>query len=92
MMSSKVATILSSNKIFTSSLVFWLGDMNYRIDQDITTVKENVANGMLQKLIPHDQVRPSASFRLRHFPLDRNAKDSNPTVYLFSDLFVNNFL
>ncbi|KAL4233663.1 hypothetical protein ACF0H5_008345 [Mactra antiquata] len=37
-------------------LVFWLGDLNYRIDLDINEVKENVLKGALGKLLPHDQL------------------------------------
>ncbi|WAR08975.1 OCRL-like protein [Mya arenaria] len=36
-------------------VVFWLGDLNYRIDQDITVVKDCVAQGRLHNLLPHDQ-------------------------------------
>ncbi|XP_052808997.1 inositol polyphosphate 5-phosphatase OCRL-like isoform X2 [Mya arenaria] len=42
-------------------VVFWLGDLNYRIDQDITVVKDCVAQGRLHKLLPHDQLRKHMS-------------------------------
>ncbi|XP_052241819.1 inositol polyphosphate 5-phosphatase OCRL-like isoform X2 [Dreissena polymorpha] len=37
-------------------VVFWLGDLNYRIDQDINTVKSLVVRGLYNKLTPHDQL------------------------------------
>ncbi|XP_052809512.1 inositol polyphosphate 5-phosphatase OCRL-like [Mya arenaria] len=42
-------------------VVFWLGDLNYRIDQDITVVKDCVAQGRLHNLLPHDQLRKHMS-------------------------------
>ena len=38
------------------SIVFWLGDLNYRIDMDINEVKDLVSKGALNKLLPKDQV------------------------------------
>jgi phosphatidylinositol-3,4,5-trisphosphate 5-phosphatase 2 len=38
------------------SIVFWLGDLNYRIDMDINDVKEHVSKGAFNKLLPKDQV------------------------------------
>ncbi|XP_053397394.1 inositol polyphosphate 5-phosphatase OCRL-like [Mercenaria mercenaria] len=37
-------------------IVFWIGDLNYRIDMDINDVKELVSRGALHKLLPKDQL------------------------------------
>ena len=44
------------------SCVFWIGDLNYRIDMEINQVKDYVKSGALHKLMPLDQVKNSLSF------------------------------
>ena len=39
------------------SLVFWIGDLNYRLDNvDIDVVKRHIQEGSYQRLMQHDQV------------------------------------
>ena len=45
------------NSFVYFSVVFWIGDLNYRIDMEINQVKDYVTSGALHKLMPKDQVR-----------------------------------
>ena len=42
--------------------MFWIGDLNYRIDMEINQVKDYVKSGALHKLMPLDQVKNLLSF------------------------------
>jgi len=43
------------------SMVFWLGDLNYRIDMEIGMVKEHIYRGQFSQLLKNDQVLHAAA-------------------------------
>jgi len=49
--------ITDINVMFLCSVVFWIGDLNYRLsDIEGETAKRLVQRGQIDKLIEHDQV------------------------------------
>lgn len=51
-------SVLSYLYWFGFSTVFWIGDLNYRIDDmDINDVKDKISRDELGVILPNDQVR-----------------------------------